>query len=712
MSASSDEIINALARQTQPDPSRRTINLLFAHCNNIQIDQILNQLRAARFAPRGESIQSLSELQNVLSRRTWDLLIMTWQETCSSPLTPQQTLELLRYQDRDLPILLLLPETHCQTQTDWLESGIQAAIPEHNSVLLLLTVQRLFDALSTRRALLQAQVQLSRLREYNLRLVEHASLAVCFVHNGLIRYANACFAHLFGYNSGEALHQHSLRQLMQPQYREDLDLILHESSHNGTRIQRTLTAERPDTTCFEANMSIEPAEYKEQMCLRIEAITNLETSTQAFRDKHPLSGLRNQSAFLEALNTLCQNAHLGGQDRSLLLLSLDHLEVIQAEVGTDGVELILRDISTILKRQVSRAHLLAHLDNNTFAILMHNADPDRAVKLGEALCHSISSHICKVQQTSIHTTVSIGVVMINDSTPPPEELLQRARMSAASLHHGNRPGNGVSLYQSEQALLPNIDTRMSKRLLNALKMDRFRLLYQPVVPLRLNTQAQYYEVLLRLISDSERALSPNAFIAQAVAPEVLIELDRWVITTALHKLSEAFGRGERVHLLINLSSPSLRSSELLNWLGETLCQSGVPAEYLVFQISESDAAVDLMEVRNFTHALQQLNCQVCLKHFGSSPNSNHVCRELDTRFIKLDGSYVHDLESHTLPLETLASMLEPLQAQHKLIIAPLVEKTRVISDLYSAGVHLIQGYYLQQPQEQMEYDFFKESRDG
>ncbi len=710
MSGSSDEIINALAKRDHQDSPRHNINLLFAHCDNIRTDQILSDLRTAHFAPRGKAVHNLTELQQLLSEQTWDLLVIPWKEAYHDELTPEHSLELLQHLDRDLPILMLQPGEQYLDPTPWLSLGIRAVVPESSSALLMLTVQRLFDALQTRRALLQAQIQVSHLNDYNLRLIQHSSLSICLIDNGLIRFANSSFAHLFGYDSGEHLQQHSLRQLLQSPYREDLDLILHECMQNGTRMQRTLAAERPDKTRFEGVFTIDTAEYEGSPCLSVEVVASLDDSDQIFRDVHPLSGLRNQSAFIETLDGVCHNAHRGGQDRSLLLISLDHLDVIRGEVGNDGVELILRDISTLLKQEVSRAHLIGHLDDNSFVILMHNADPDKAVELGNALCHSISSHVCEVQQTSIHTTVSIGVVMINDSAPSPQTLLERARATAESLHHGNRPGNGVCLYQSEQAMLSSVDTRMSKRLLNAIKLDRFRLLYQPVVPLRLNTQSQYYEVLLRLISDSERALSPNTFIAQAIDPEVLIELDRWVISTALERLSEAFSRGERIHLLINLSGPSLRNGELLEWLGDKLRLSRIPAEYLVFQISESDAAVDLMEVRNFTRALQQLNCQVCLKHFGSSPNSEHVRRELDTEFIKLDGSYVQDLENRTLKLDALKTMLEPLHAQRKLIIAPLVEKTRVISDLYAAGVQLIQGYYLQQPREQMDYDFFEESR--
>ena len=152
-----------------------------------------------------------------MGKRTWDLLIIAGQESDADELTPQRTAELLHHLDRDLPVLLLTPGNEYQDPTPWLGAGIQAVVPEMNTALLLLTVQQLFDALETRRSLLQTQLQLNHLYEHNQHLMQHSSLAICLVHNGLIQYANTSFAHLFGFDSGDRLHEHSLRQLMQPQ---------------------------------------------------------------------------------------------------------------------------------------------------------------------------------------------------------------------------------------------------------------------------------------------------------------------------------------------------------------------------------------------------------------------------------------------------------------------------------------------------------------
>jgi diguanylate cyclase (GGDEF)-like protein len=586
---------------------------------------------------------------------------------------------------------------------------MQAVVPEHNHELLLLELERQYTQLQTRRQLRDAQTRLAWLQQRCHQLMDDSPLAICLLHRGLICHANRSFAHLFGYRDAEHLREHPMRQLLEERCRSDLDQTLRECDHSGCELQRTLTAMRPDDTCFEARFCFAPTEYDDAPCLEVKIITEFDESDQISHEINPISGLSNHQAFMRALESARNNARHGGQDRGLMLLTLNQLEVTRAKLGADGVDLILRDTATILKQKMGRDHLLFHLDDNSFAIILQTADPDETVKIGWRLCRAVSGHTCPVQEMAIHATLSVGIVAVNDCAPRAAELLSRARRAAENRQHGDHLDNSVTLYQHKKMRLwlYGNDAKMSKHLHDALKKDHFHLLYQPVVPLRLETPTQYYEVLLRLVSDSDEEISPYAFIAQAIEPEVLVELDRWVIGRALAALGRGPHTHNRTHLFINLSGPSLCSTELEQWLGETLRQGQVPGEYLVFEISESSAAIDLPAAHRFVRAVRQSGCQICLKHFGSSPSSERVRKELDCEFIKLDGSYIQDLQNRTLTAASLEAILAPLKQRHKLIIAPLVEETHVISDLFSAGVDLIQGHYLQPPQPSMDYDFFE-----
>ncbi|MBP0049826.1 sensor domain-containing phosphodiesterase [Marinobacterium sp. AK62] len=705
--SSSDHILSALAGQHPEDKSSRNINILFAHCDNARMEQLLTNLRAAHFAPRGQAVHSLEELKHCLEMRTWDILLVHTRPGASSGLNIEESQQWLKQQGRDLPCILLHPSDETTDPVHWLSLGVDAVVDAHNEPWLMLALERTYQQLQHRRELRSAQTELQQLTERNHLLTEGSSTAICYLRDNTLVYANPACVRLLGYDSAKRLLGHRLGALVAPHQSDRLSECLHQAQEAipGEAVQ--LTFYRPDQTMFEGCVSASRSEYEGSPCLIVD-IRQPESEAEAFQYIDPTTGLRNHKASLQALETACARARRGGQDRSLLLLRLDHLDVIRSEVGIDGEGLILRAIARTLKQTVNPAHELGRLDDDSFIVLMQNSDPNKALNLGQALCHAIRNHVCSVANTSIHTTVSIGIVMINDSAPPPATLLEHAHEAADSLHQGNRPGNGVQLYSPDQGEISQLDGKMNRRLANALRLNRFRLLYQPVVPLRLEPPAACYEVLLRLMSDSNKAISPNAFIIQTIEPDILRELDRWVVKHALSALQAPEIADQHIALFINLSGPSIRCNELPEWLAETLTQTTVAPSQLVFQISESDAAVDLMAARRFVRAMKQLGCRTCLKHFGSSPNSAHVRRELETEFVKLDSSYMRDLQNDSLDLETLETLLDPLREQKRTLIAPQVETTHVIPELYTAGIHLLQGHYLQPPREQMDYDFFND----
>lgn len=704
MSQSTDQILAALASRPSQSRHSRNINLLFAHCDTLQTELLLTNLRSAHFAPRGQAVQDLQGLQQALEQRVWDILVFAWKSDYSAALEPQQTQSWLQQQGRDLPILLLYPGQEIADPAHWYALGIDAIVPADNNTWLLLELDRVYRHLQTRRSLRNAEARLHQLNERNHYLINRSASAFCFIQHDRLVFANQPCAQLFGYDSASQLHGHPPSSLVAANQHEQLSEYLRAAWQGLTPPTATLTFSRPDGTRFDGTVRLDTSEYQGEACLVLE-INEPYSESDDLQNLDPVTGLHNQRACLRALESACTRARRGGQDCSLLLLKLDHLDVIRAEVGSPGEAPVLRSIARILSNRVNHAHVLGRLDDDTFMVLLHSASTERALELGSELCHDIRNHVCNIRGTAIHTTVSVGIVMINDSSPSPNTLLEHALEAAESLHQGNRPGNGVKLYSPEQILLSQVDGKMNKRLSNALRLNRFKLLFQPIVPLRLESHDAYYEVLLRLISDSNKAISPNAFIIQSIEPEVLRQLDRWVIEHALESLQTGQSR-EPISLFINLSGPSIRCSTLPQWLSASLVQTAIQPAQLVFQISESDAAVDLMAASRFTQIIRQLGFRTCLKHFGSSPNSTHVRQELETDFVKLDGSYMRDLQSNSLDMETLAALLEPLHEQERIIIAPQVENTHVLPELYSSGIHLLQGHYLQPPREQMDYDFF------
>ena len=103
-----------------------------------------------------------------------------------------------------------------------------------------------------------------------------------------------------------------------------------------------------------------------------------------------------------------------------------------------------------------------------------------------------------------------------------------------------------------------------------------------------------------------------------------------------------------------------------------------------------------------------MHCRLSVNQFGLALNPFNLLKHLDPEYIKLEGSFTQDMQKGDEAKENAKEMIQNLQAQEKLTIVPLVESAALLSTLWQAGVNYIQGYYLQAPTTEMNYDFSEE----
>lgn len=297
--------------------------------------------------------------------------------------------------------------------------------------------------------------------------------------------------------------------------------------------------------------------------------------------------------------------------------------------------------------------------------------------------------------------MSIGIASITETAPPASEILNRARQAAERLE-----GDGCALYHSPGKVTRSANQEAVKRILQAICEHRLRLLFQPMVALDDKVQQHCYEVLVRLQDENDAMLLPATFMAEVMQSDVLIKMDRWVVERAMLRLKEKGEEAQDNRLFLNLSGRSLSSQSLLNWFAAQIKELQIDPARLVIQVSETDAATRLEAAVHFAAMIRKLGCGLCLKHFGSSPSARRVVQELQPGFLKLDGTWVQDLAKGNLAIGELSALLEDPLAEGRTVIAPQVENSRVIARLFQCGVQMIQGYYLQQPEETMDYGYF------
>jgi diguanylate cyclase (GGDEF)-like protein/PAS domain S-box-containing protein len=684
---------------------RENVHILFLGLAPSETDPVISLLRAARIAPRGRQIEHEKDFLAALSERSWDLIICSPNE---GELKNNRVLHHLLRLDKDIPVIQLTDELDCARMAKGLKDGMRAVISKQDTELLLLTLQQELSSLEHRRSLRMAVARLSEAERRCQQLMDVSSNGIVCLDGERILYANDCFCRLFGYSDSRQLINQPFERLLITEDREELteQLRAFKDARRKDMLMQ-LSAERADGSNFVANLEMQEARYNDQTCVQLTIRPDRQfRELQEAAQQELVTGLYNRKFLEQSLEESIQNALDGGCDCNLLYISIDQFNIIRSEIGFEGCDQVARDIADILRQQVNPAHLIARPSDDIFVVIFRDPSPDKSVRLARKLCNAIADNTSTVNSTLLHVTCSIGITTINDNSPRPDEVVARARMASESLRNRQSGGNGVKLFTVATQANPT-DSKTVRMLREAVKDQRFRLLYQPVVALHQDTDANHYEVLLRLLDPENREISPNIFLATIDHADLSIAMDRWVIQESLQQLRTELEKGHRNRLFITITGGTLKDKELVPWLSDILREFRLPADRIVFQLSETDISSQLPTATEFSRAVKELHCRICIKHFGTSTSYREVIKAIPADYVKIDGSYVQDLANGNSLDKSFNKMVEQLNNNRRITIAPLVEGTKVMSKLWKSGVNLIQGYYLQPPRERMDYDFFE-----
>lgn len=160
-------------------------------------------------------------------------------------------------------------------------------------------------------------------------------------------------------------------------------------------------------------------------------------------------------------------------------------------------------------------------------------------------------------------------------------------------------------------------------------------------------------------------------------------------------------------LMINLTLASLQREDLIEWV-EQLTPSIDPKHAVVWQVRETDVALDSEQAAEHIKALQNLGYQVCCAQFGNLPKPTELIEKCGFDWVKLDPSFVAELKHRADKQTELIELCEQIRETGTHIIVPMIEDGSAMAALYQAKADLMQGNYLQPPAPDMCFEFATE----
>lgn len=623
--------------------------------------------------------------------------------------------EAIKQSGQHLSLLAMAPDQIVTEQVvEAMNLGARDMICKEELDHLVRVVRREFEALLAAREYGRVAQALQESEQRSEGLLSTSKDAVAYVSEGMHVYANDAYLELFGYDDFEELEGMPLMDMVGAGDQATIkDLLRALAKNPSERTEKGMKLRHSDGTEFEAHLEFGSGSYDGEPCAQILIRDSGGGDTKELEERinylarhDVLTGLYNRQYLMDQLRNAVDSAASGSAQSALLNIELDGFDNIKTSRGIAASDVLIADVAKLLKASLGDEHIAARLDNNAFTALVYGGDRKHMVALTNKIHKAIEGNISEAEGGSITTTCSIGICYLDENSPPDlYEILSRAER--ASKQAGAAGGNKTQVYQpaAGEMTQQEKDKEWIEAIKKALKDNRLRLLFQPIVSLQ-GDSGERYEVVVSLLGKDDETVPPEEYMPAAERSGLAKGIDRWVVGNALKKLSAERKAGKKdLILFIKLSAGSINDKGLLKWLTEQMQANNVPGENLVFELNESNAVNHLKEVKDFATGLGALKCEFCLDDFGTGVNPFLLLKHMKAAYLKVDSAFMENLAGNNENQESLRNIASKATESGMVTIAQKVEDAGTLSVIFGLGINYIQGSFLQEPVETMEYDF-------
>ncbi|WP_137983498.1 bifunctional diguanylate cyclase/phosphodiesterase [Pseudomonas viridiflava] len=401
-----------------------------------------------------------------------------------------------------------------------------------------------------------------------------------------------------------------------------------------------------------------------------------------------LTGLPNRALVMERLGSSI------AADRAVALLSLsvENLATISESVSAEGLDQLLRQVGQRLQSNLRAGDTVARLGANEFLLLLDNTSSAGAVGMADAV-QRLLSEPQRIDNHELELECCIGITVYPEHGDSAQELLNRAviaRKDAAFL-----PGR-LQIYQDGRDLAHQRQITLIRDLRKAAQNGELMLHYQPKLDIRQGYVRQA-EALLRWAHPQFGSVSPAEFIVLAERTGSIYLLTNWVIEEAMRQLAEWRKRGLVLQVSVNISADDLLGDDLVGYVVKLLKQYAVPAEQLLFEITESAVMSEPEKALIVLHRLRDCGISLSIDDFGTGYSSLAHLKRLPVQELKIDQSFVRNLDETSEDAVIVRSTIEMSHNLGLKVVAEGVEYQHSLDLLRRWHCDTAQGYLISRP---------------
>jgi diguanylate cyclase (GGDEF)-like protein len=386
---------------------------------------------------------------------------------------------------------------------------------------------------------------------------------------------------------------------------------------------------------------------------------------------------------------------------AILFIDLDRFKNVNDSLGHRAGDLVLIEASRRLERCVRTGDTLARLGGDEFVIVLDDVDDvDQACLIAQRILASFEApFIVAGQELFASASIGIATSLVTDESP--EDVLRNADIA---MYRAKQLGKQrYELFSPE--LLTNAVLRLELEtdLARALERNEFRLYYQPLVSMQGNCLAGF-EALVRWQHPRRGLVNPDEFISLAEENGTIVPLGAWVLNEACRQLQlwrTEIPAAIDLQMNINVSGKQLASPDFLAILDHALAASGLPADRVNMEITESVLMENAERTRLTLTQIRRRGVRIHLDDFGTGYSSLSYLRNFPIDSLKIDRSFVSaagDTPTSGLASEEIVRTIIGLA--HSLSLTVTAEGTETLAQveaLRELGCTNVQGYHFSRP---------------
>jgi EAL domain-containing protein (putative c-di-GMP-specific phosphodiesterase class I)/GGDEF domain-containing protein/PAS domain-containing protein len=736
-----------------------SISVLFVTGDPDMAGRVIGRIRFRGRAVRAKQAGNLRDIERLLQNYRFEAILLV-DRALEIALTDLN--EVLYRRGRMTPIIVMTDRPE-QDRAGLLDTGAFAAVGMDCDDLAAALLLKAVGHLSRSRELNHLRTKLQDAdRRYLVMLDSSRYPIACFNRDTAI-YANDAWRACFEIQLSESLETIQLLHMVAPDRRDDLNALLSELNEQDESIEgfETLTLQTRNGHEFEADVVLNKAIIDGDLCTVVHLsaagcaaldepheplprqgwevpglgrdasppqaigqqrdaapaeaspprMTPRESAAEVLEPTEPAprrmptarSQRKNAKQLLQAIESPLLSATDPDRTFGLALFALDILDP-DAPSQRESLEPLIEQIGDLLDLHFPPPATVARFETGTYGVFLPKAERGQLERILEDVLSQAATLTHVLENATCSGALSCGAVLTDDSGPAAEELLSQAEQALAQNRAEGEKRCSFYSPRDASGSRPDQDEIWKERIQNAIANDGLRLLYQPILGLQ-GEDLPRYNVFVRLTGDQGKVYDPGEFLPAAERLGIAAPLDQWIIRHAIATLGQLIQNDPRTVFFVKLSHGSLDPEPVVEWLRIFLERSRVPATNVVVEFQEATLLTSLEAAAKTAKDLKELGVDLCVTDFGNGLDPFSVLGRVDAAYVKLDPGLLDDLARNADSRETLAQLTANAHEQGRQVIVPFVESAETLSVLFTLNVNLVQGFLIQAPSEQPEFDF-------